>query len=432
VVLGGPPCQGFSRIGRGKIRSLREDRVHVHYDEDAGDIRNRLLHKYVLFVSALAPDVFLFENVRHFQSEVKTPTGKYLATDVLSGAIREISGHGPRYHVAQRIVVASDHLVPQTRERFFMVGVRSDVGSEDIPAWCIDLPIGETVPLRAALDGLPEPCFVTDREGDTSPIARKFTRVSASTVADGSAAKYRVWIEQAPPASLSARANGAFDAHCARPARHDDASFFELLGPGKRWMDYRAEKSPTVAELREILTGVLDALRSNTGVSDPIAKYDARRVEQVLEKINGSLPLRLLLENIEPLPGELQHHLLTSNYLAKRDGKHGDWLARLHPDEPCKTIVTHMGKDTYAYVHPSQPRTLSIREAARVQTFPDWFHLGELSMVDAFRVIGNAVPPLLGVQFADRIARVVWTYQLREQTPPTAQGPELAPIAALA
>src|SRR5262249_39926375 len=48
VLLGGPPCQGFSRIGRGKLRSLREQEVHVQSDYEAGDARNRLMHKYVL------------------------------------------------------------------------------------------------------------------------------------------------------------------------------------------------------------------------------------------------------------------------------------------------------------------------------------------------------------------------------------------------
>jgi site-specific DNA-cytosine methylase len=66
-----------------------------------------------------------------------------------------------------------------------------------------------------------------------------------------------------------------------------------------------------------------------------------------------------------------------------------------------------MAKDTYQYVHPWEARTLSVREAARVQTFPDWFSFGSLGFVDALRNVGNAVPPLLAVQIADRIAQVL-------------------------
>jgi len=109
------------------------------------------------------------------------------------------------------------------------------------------------------------------------------------------------------------------------------------------------------------------------------------------------------LETLPTQPGELGHHLLTENYLSKRDGNHGDWLARLKADQPTKTMTSHMGKDTYAYVHPFEARTLSVREAARVQSFPDWFSFGAVSLVDGFRVIGNAVPPLLSNLIAERI-----------------------------
>lgn len=106
VLLGGPPCQGFSRIGRGKIRSLREQGVHVQADQRAGDSRNELLYQYVLFVSALAPPVFVFENVRHFQAEVSTPEGTFKATDLLAEAISNVSRQGLAYTVASRVIVA--------------------------------------------------------------------------------------------------------------------------------------------------------------------------------------------------------------------------------------------------------------------------------------------------------------------------------------
>ena len=120
--------------------------------------------------------------------------------------------------------------------------------------------------------------------------------------------------------------------------------------------------------------------------------------------MDGSLTIRLLLECIAPQPGELQHHLLSENYLRKREGAHGDWMSRMDPSVPSKTIVSHMAKDTYAYVHPFLPRTLSVREAARVQSFPDDYRFGAVGLVDGFKVVGNAVPPLLSQQFAERVA----------------------------
>lgn len=72
-----------------------------------------------------------------------------------------------------------------------------------------------------------------------------------------------------------------------------------------------------------------------------------------------------------------------------------DKYKRLSWHELSRTITAHIAKDGYWYIHPEQHRTLSIREAARVQTFPDWFRFaGQPS--HRFAQIGNAVPPLLG------------------------------------
>src|SRR6202012_2522851 len=71
-----------------------------------------------------------------------------------------------------------------------------------------------------------------------------------------------------------------------------------------------------------------------------------------------------------------------------------DKYKRLAWDQVSRSITAHIAKDGYWYIHPDQARTLSIREAARVQTFPDHFRFaGQPS--HRLRQIGNAVPPLL-------------------------------------
>nr|WP_300146720.1 DNA cytosine methyltransferase [Propionicimonas sp.] len=79
-----------------------------------------------------------------------------------------------------------------------------------------------------------------------------------------------------------------------------------------------------------------------------------------------------------------------------------DKYKRLDWDDLSRTITAHIAKDGYWYIHPSEHRTLTVREAARIQTFPDSFRFSG-TRSDAFRQIGNAVPPLLGRVIADSI-----------------------------
>lgn len=72
-----------------------------------------------------------------------------------------------------------------------------------------------------------------------------------------------------------------------------------------------------------------------------------------------------------------------------------DKYARLRGDKPCKTIVSHLAKDGNGYIHPSQTRSISIREAARVQSFHDEYMFCG-APTDQWVQLGNAVPPVLG------------------------------------
>jgi DNA (cytosine-5)-methyltransferase 1 len=88
-----------------------------------------------------------------------------------------------------------------------------------------------------------------------------------------------------------------------------------------------------------------------------------------------------------------------------------DKWCRLNPNKPSRTIVAHLSVDTYSHIHPWEPRGLSVREAARLQSFPDDFQFWG-SIQDAFKQIGNAVPPLLATQIAQTLAQ-----QLKQNRP---------------
>ena len=79
---------------------------------------------------------------------------------------------------------------------------------------------------------------------------------------------------------------------------------------------------------------------------------------------------------------------------------------KLDPALPSRTLTAHMGRDTYSHIHwdSRQRRTISVREAARLQSFPDGFRfMGEMNA--AFRQIGNAVPPLLARAVAAQLRK---------------------------
>lgn len=80
--------------------------------------------------------------------------------------------------------------------------------------------------------------------------------------------------------------------------------------------------------------------------------------------------------------------------------KFKDKLHRLDPDRLAWTVTAHLRRDCYKFIHPWQSRTISVREAARLQSFPDWFRFDPLAMIISFEVIGNAVPPLMAKAFA--------------------------------
>ncbi|CAO3416060.1 DNA-cytosine methyltransferase (EC 2.1.1.37) [Azospirillum endophyticum] len=417
VLVGGPPCQGFSRIGRGKIRSLRDARIHAQTDSEVGDARNRLFEQYVMVLGALRPDVFLFENVAHFRSVIHVDGSAFHATEVLAEAIDRVSQGEVKYEVAQDVIDASRHGVPQNRQRYFMAGVLTETerhSRDSVAATCLKLREEREAPLSLALAGLPTPGVVGGdvRASDIMNVQHTLEQSDADLHA------YTRWIRQPRPGTNTAPPT--VDAHACRAARSDDAAFFALLGPGKRWMDYRADQSGTIEQLKTVLDALLSLPESEIERIGKVAAAvgatmpNTSQLRQIRNSVDGALPLRLLLEHI----GErlrAPHHLLAENYLAKRESNHGDWLARMDASRPSKTMTSHMGKDTYAYVHPLAPRTLSVREAARIQSFPDWFAFGDASLTDAFKMIGNAVPPMLSHEIATRVAHVLHRRELQMQ-----------------
>ena len=83
-----------------------------------------------------------------------------------------------------------------------------------------------------------------------------------------------------------------------------------------------------------------------------------------------------------------------------------DRLKKLVLDNPSWTVLAHIGMDGYMYIHPIELRTLSVREAARIQSFPDDFEfIG--NQQETYMQVGNAVPPLMAKRIADEVYKGV-------------------------
>ena len=103
-----------------------------------------------------------------------------------------------------------------------------------------------------------------------------------------------------------------------------------------------------------------------------------------------------------------------------------DRYTRQSRREPCSTIVAHLSKDGLMFIHPTQNRSLTAREAARIQSFPDWFQF-PVARTNQYRLIGNAVPPLVGEAvglevrafLATKSHRKTREKKLRQPAPPT-------------
>lgn len=107
-----------------------------------------------------------------------------------------------------------------------------------------------------------------------------------------------------------------------------------------------------------------------------------------------------------------------------------DRYHRQHRDELCSTIVAHLSKDGLGFIHPTQNRSLTPREAARIQSFPDWFCF-PATRTHAFRLIGNAVPPLVAEAVGEEIIEFLAASALRPATAspqPTEDAPKQPPV----
>lgn len=345
LVAGGFPCQGFSTYGR----------------RNADDERNQLYIQFIEFVAEFEPQTVLIENVIGIlsmqQGEVVSDICKRL----------ECLGYRPSVNTLQ----SADFGVPQLRKRVFIVGTKEQrVFSPPSPT--------HSALARSDITGKPLKRYVSveDAISDLPKVALKPNQA-------------HVDVEYPPNASISSYAK--------RMRKNSD-----LL------THHSAKQLMSVRKLRIILM-------KQGEYGKNLANIDLRKevprsvIREIVEDCGLRRPLELCRKQDRDKEAELRKIIAAERVyfgdLIEFIGSGGfaNKYRRLKLEQPSHTLVAHMARDCSDFIHPTENRFITVREAARLQSFPDNFNL-EGSQFSQLKQIGNAVPPLLSAAIGKAIS----------------------------
>lgn len=402
VLIGGPPCQAYSLVGRarmrGKVESPQRARLH------------RLYKVYLRLLDRYRPPVFVMENVKGLLSA--RVDGRPIFERILQ-RLQNPGGGTSRYVIqpfvlSQRtptpgllfetrrteapdhrsFIIRAEHFgVPQARHRVILLGLRADV-------------------FRTTQSGLPGLSEHPVRVGIVEAIGDLPRLRSGVSKSADERAGWRDLITAIPQAAWVAwlRRNGAGDVADA------------VVRAARRMLDEHLDRR---------------SADPDGGPSVPAYRPDWF--------VDLRMPGVCNHETRAHIPRDLERYLFAACYATARhrSPKLADFPPGLHPEHsnidravseglfgdrfkvqiasdadgrpvPATTITSHISKDGHYYIHydASQCRSLTVREAARIQTFPDnYVFVGPRT--EQYRQVGNAVPPLLALQIGETVAKIL-------------------------
>ncbi|ESZ78369.1 DNA methyltransferase [Mesorhizobium sp. L103C105A0] len=386
VLVGGPPCQAYSLVGRSRMMGqpgFEKDERHFLYKE------------YLKIIADHAPPVFVMENVKGLLSATvnDVPVIDRILTD-LTHPRAALQGGGNSLHyklyslsepevpgggVDPRLflVRAEDFGVPQARHRMFIVGIRSDL---KVRPGLLRSHRGPTV--RETIGNLPAIRSGLSRGEDSVArwykeleklsaidIAAQLNGASYSRAVTGDI-KLRLRSGDNPPEERSSK---AYPGRIA--GRHRSLS--GLHDPRLRVLTGHESRGHMASDLRRYMYAAVFA--HSTGRSPKLSDFP-----------RSLLPAH---QNVE---------------LGRSGKMFSDRFRVQLADDVSTTITSHISKDGHYFIHydPAQCRSLTVREAARLQTFPDNYSF-EGPRTAQYHQVGNAVPPYLARQIAQLVAEVL-------------------------
>jgi len=377
VLIGGPPCQAYSLAGRSRRRGI--DPLGFEQDE-----RHFLYKEYLRIIRKFQPALFVMENVKGILSS--THSGAMIFERILEDLsrpeigleyeIRSLTSHGDNLKPKDFIIETEKYGIPQRRHRVILFGVRRDYASG-----------------KASHRLLVEKESYVTVQQVLSEFPKIRSRLSRKSHNHDSHPNWLKVIQQSP-------------------------SYL------KGWSDSRKDK--IVERMVEAITQA--ALTEKTGSPFSMESTNPRDIlGSEIAYLRPDARLGGICQHVSRshMPRDLNRYFYAACYaeIFKTSPKLEDYPTTLWPEHknvnaeevpfsdrfrvqcwgiPSTTVVSHIAKDGHYYIHPdpSQCRSLTVREAARLQTFRDNYYF-EGNQTSQYNQIGNAVPPFLAEQIAE-------------------------------
>lgn len=400
VLIGGPPCQAYSLVGRARNRGIEGYQAE-------NDPRHFLYREYLRIIQQRRPAVFVMENVKGIlSSEVggkrifpqilqdladpdmalgKTDSGpKYKIFSLVTDDVFENLAARDSVNPANYVIRAEEYGVPQARHRVILLGV-----SEDFDQWAGDYKLQpiEGPKIDKIIDNLPKLRSGITKKIDSSESWEQVVRANLSRLAV-ERKKQNICISNTDLlADTLTRLSdnfsvGQLDRGALKlaklPGQHGETDTHLdswLIDKKLRFWFNHETRGHMDSDLRRYA-------------------YAAAFAEIYDRSPKGHRDFNL--------PG------LEPDHKNWKSGKFSDRFRVQRRGIPSSTITSHIAKDGHYFIHydVDQCRSLTVREAARLQTFPDnYFFLG--NRTQQFHQVGNAVPPYLARQIADVVANII-------------------------
>lgn len=396
VLIGGPPCQAYSLVGRSRNLGNAEYKAE-------NDPRHFLYKEYLNIIQRYKPSVFVMENVKGIlsakvngekifnniltdlsdpdQALSKKSSGfKYKIYSLVNATYFESGMHPEEINANDFVIRAEDYGIPQARHRVILLGVRSDHESKPV-----QLKKKNFTNVSDAINGLPRLRSRLSKEADNTErwfniVIAHLDNLYKDAQSQPNLAKLVKTLKQ-----IKMKASNNLTYGDVRVQQ--DKNFYNRFKTDNSLLANWYEDANLSVWLNSETRGHMTSdLKRYLYAAAFASAYE--RSPKGHKEFN--------LEGLRP-----DH----SNW---ESGKFSDRFRVQLSDKPSTTVTSHISKDGHYFIHPdpTQCRSLTVREAARLQTFPDnYFFLG--NRTQQYHQVGNAVPPLLSYQIAEIVKHLL-------------------------